>query len=229
VILDNGGGMDIEDLRVFATYSLDQESRSTFSAPEKTDSTFISKFGVGAKEAGFYLGKRMRIITRKSSKPSSKSVLDYVMDEDVYKSRQLAGESVFKGKPIARPISDLRHITDKKEADIISAVPFTDGSFTCVVICLRDIIQDKLDKTHLSISAELSEIYRFQLRPELLPNAVILDSKFQVERKIGDDKFPLPKAIHGKTGARPLLRPLNIVVSIFEKGDSFETQVQEGT
>ena len=55
VIIDNGKGMNERDLREFATYSLDQETRGNRPSERQGDS-FISKFGVGAKQAGFFLG-----------------------------------------------------------------------------------------------------------------------------------------------------------------------------
>ena len=48
MVCDNGRGMDQEGLTAFATYSLDQESRGQ--EPRPGDKTFISRFGVGAKQ-----------------------------------------------------------------------------------------------------------------------------------------------------------------------------------
>jgi hypothetical protein len=51
VVSDNGRGMDPEGLATFATYSLDQETRGQ--APRAGDKSFISRFGVGAKQVRF--------------------------------------------------------------------------------------------------------------------------------------------------------------------------------
>jgi len=49
IILDNGCGMDKADLEEFATYSLDQKTRRK---ELRSGKSMISKFGVGAKNAG---------------------------------------------------------------------------------------------------------------------------------------------------------------------------------
>ena len=59
-ICDNGSGMNEDDLTKFATYSYDRKSRGLNECHE----TSISKFGVGAKQAGFYLGERLRVVTK---------------------------------------------------------------------------------------------------------------------------------------------------------------------
>ena len=55
VIYDNGQGMDTQDIQNFASYALNEAKRqnnSDFNEP----TVHISKYGVGAKEAAFYLG-----------------------------------------------------------------------------------------------------------------------------------------------------------------------------
>ena len=48
-ITDNGTGMDIKGIKDFATYSLDAKTRKK---ELKSGKSMISKFGVGAKNAG---------------------------------------------------------------------------------------------------------------------------------------------------------------------------------
>ena len=57
--LDNGRGMNEQGIKEFATYSLDQETRGNHptAVADNLRASFISKFGVGAKQAGFFLGK----------------------------------------------------------------------------------------------------------------------------------------------------------------------------
>eukprot|EP01035_Chromulina_nebulosa_P017835 gene17835-23447_t len=58
IVFDNGKGMNEKDLQEFATYSLDQETRGnkpSFDEVVNNSNSFISKFGVGAKQAGFFL------------------------------------------------------------------------------------------------------------------------------------------------------------------------------
>ena len=86
VVEDKGCGMNENGLREFATYSLDKETR-------KQSDNFISKFGVGAKQSGFFLGDRIRVIT--SPKESSK-VFELLLDEEVFEKRYQDGKRVFE-------------------------------------------------------------------------------------------------------------------------------------
>ena len=87
-IIDNGIGMDEKGLQEFGTYALNQESRGN----RADSSSFISKFGVGAKEAGFYIGNKIHVIT---SPKGSFDVKEMKMDKDGYIQREQQGFSVF--------------------------------------------------------------------------------------------------------------------------------------
>lgn len=58
--------MCTEKLTQFAVYSLDQATRKEIWKDKKNANKggFISKYGVGAKEAGFFLGDRIRVVTK---------------------------------------------------------------------------------------------------------------------------------------------------------------------
>ena len=60
MVADNGCGMDPSTLQQLMVMGLDRKTRDKV----ETGDTAISKFGVGAKQAGFYLGERMRFVTR---------------------------------------------------------------------------------------------------------------------------------------------------------------------
>ena len=52
----------------------------------------ISKFGVGGTEAGFFIGSSMSIVTRSekdttTDKSKSDALLEFTMDEEVFKER----------------------------------------------------------------------------------------------------------------------------------------------
>lgn len=196
VIADNGVGMDVKALQEFSTYSLDQESRSQ--APVGNDTTFISKFGVGGKEAGFYLGDRIRVITRREELAGS-DVLDLVLDEEIFKQRQLRGEEVFKSSIFRHHPNDIdRTICSLEEQDIVKRASriFGGPHYTSMIIRLRDSIRQKfINSSTDTLAAELGEIYRFQLKPELLPNTVIMQEQFRKERTINSEKIPLPRKI----------------------------------
>lgn len=85
IIHDNGCGMTQDQLETFARYSYSKEMR------DETNDSFleanvnnISKYGVGAKQAAFYLGSKLHVITKS---PNSSCVLEFVMDPDDMKKR----------------------------------------------------------------------------------------------------------------------------------------------
>lgn len=88
VIADNGEGMNAKKLQEFATFALDQESRNTSGM---SGADFISKFGVGAKQAGFFLGSQITIFTKKQD---GKGVLEFTLDENRLEERSESGEAV---------------------------------------------------------------------------------------------------------------------------------------
>jgi hypothetical protein len=88
VISDNGTGMNTRQIKEFATYSLDQESRGN---DPSTNSCDISKFGVGAKQGGFYLGDRLHIFTKNREE---ESVLEFCLDENKFQEKFQGGEQV---------------------------------------------------------------------------------------------------------------------------------------
>lgn len=75
VISDNGRGMTVSAIKAFATFALDQRARDLTPSVGDTG-RFISKFGVGAKQAGFYLGKNINIFTKSEA---SNKLLNFVM------------------------------------------------------------------------------------------------------------------------------------------------------
>ncbi len=73
-ICDNGKGMNETELRRFAVYSDAKDySNSTRS------SSNISMFGVGSKQAGFYLGDRIHVVTK--SLELQGAILELSLDE----------------------------------------------------------------------------------------------------------------------------------------------------
>jgi hypothetical protein len=98
VFLDNGIGMDATGIEQFATLALSQDGR--LQAPDSRSAAgrmFIGKFGVGAKQAGFYLGDRMIVF----SKPRDKEVYRFVMEvppeNDSHWSASATAEAPFEG------------------------------------------------------------------------------------------------------------------------------------
>jgi hypothetical protein len=91
--------MTEKELEMFAIYSYDQESRgvSELELPSyASNSSNISMFGVGSKQAGFYLGNRMHVISKSALQ---ESVLEMVLDEEIMQQRDSRGETVSNISP----------------------------------------------------------------------------------------------------------------------------------
>src|SRR5690554_3825251 len=99
LVWDNGCGMDRDTVNAFAKYYYGQEKRNKAVPSSASDSqipynatSFISKFGVGAKQASFYLGHRVHLITKTRT---SQTVLDFTIDRDALDKRHDKNEAVF--------------------------------------------------------------------------------------------------------------------------------------
>ena len=184
VVSDSGKGMNLDNLKAFATYSLDQETRG-FRA-QGGEHTFISKFGVGAKQAGFFLGDRIRVITKAAAVESSSEVMELILDRAEFEARFQAGEEVFKGSIKIRNKSDVSTTPD----DELAVIPLmqmlreheaANSSFTIVVMRLHaDMVARLRNKEHYkTVADELAEIYHFHLHPEHTPSEIGQLPKFK--------------------------------------------------
>jgi hypothetical protein len=97
VLLDNGKGMNINDIREFATFSRSQEIRKQSPTTGTTSGRmFIGKFGVGAKQAGFFLGDSITVLSKPKTDESRK-ILRFCLNEkpDVTSSTTAAAVEEF--------------------------------------------------------------------------------------------------------------------------------------
>jgi hypothetical protein len=181
VVSDNGRGMDASSLKAFATYSLDQETRG-FRA-QGGEHTFISKFGVGAKQAGFFLGDRIRIITKTSD---SNEVQELILDRTEFDKRFKAGEEVFRGQIKVRSLSD-ESITPSDELtasammESLRSHERNHQSFTMIVMRLHPdmVVKLKTNGHYKNVADELAEIYHFHLHPGHTPSDIVSMLKFK--------------------------------------------------
>ena len=121
-ILDNGEGMNAKTLADFAVYGLDKESRGL--NPSSEIASNISKFGVGAKQAGFYLGTRIHVLTTTSG---SSKILELILDKNEIEERSYNDEDVYKGHISSH---DVLPLASTKPKDASNVVDFgTDGQF----------------------------------------------------------------------------------------------------
>jgi hypothetical protein len=175
--------MDKECLTDFATYGFDPETRGYLA--EDGDQSFISKFGVGAKQAGFFLGDRIRVVTKTANSPT---VLELVLDRGEFDQRFKSGEEVYRGQVKARSVgaSNLTIPGDESSiprlVEILNEHETSQEQFTSTIIRLHaDTAKELQSKERFDdVADELAEIYHFHLHPEHLPNRIVEMDKFKI-------------------------------------------------
>eukprot|EP00968_Pinguiococcus_pyrenoidosus_P011942 scaffold1006_cov270-Pinguiococcus_pyrenoidosus.AAC.8 len=81
-VVDNGCGMNREVLEEFGRYAYNKKARGW--AAQDVDGRHgsdISRYGVGAKSAGFYLGERILVMTSQASGASWRAAIDACMKD----------------------------------------------------------------------------------------------------------------------------------------------------
>lgn len=191
VFLDNGIGMNTDGIQQFATFARAQCDRGQApSAGNRAGKMFIGKFGVGAKQAGFYLGDRVILL----SKPKDQ-VYRFCLDEHSSTSGSSASDSTanpFQGvvetfsisaddQPVLPLYGEEQEplCYDKLQQLIKSHLASEHG--TAIVIRLRKEIVNIFRQDSLkNLSINLKDIYHFHLNPnEIGFHDVATNSKFQ--------------------------------------------------
>lgn len=96
-VMDNGCGMLRAKLKEYATYAASREARGYHDSANTTDGSSLSqninKFGVGAKDAGFFLGSRITVLSKCSDSPDFQQLV--MCEEEMFKKYevdQLSGD-----------------------------------------------------------------------------------------------------------------------------------------
>ena len=172
-IFDNGVGMTDENLKDFATYALDKKSRGI----NETHSAAIGKFGVGAKEAGFSLGNRIRILTKCED---TNLVTEFSLDKKAFQRRYENNEDPYRSTLVHREKRQASLFVPPDEScvdELQTAVKFheeNNESFTIIIIRMSEekVGQLLMNDKYRDISSELAEIYHFHLFPDHLPASI---------------------------------------------------------
>jgi hypothetical protein len=167
MVCDNGQGLNPSEIQQFATFSLDQETRGV--APSETDlqrdTSYISKFGVGSKQAGFYLGDRITLLTKKANKPE---IHKFSLDRSKLNSRYMK-DNVYSDTihPFPSFSPDILENDEKQSKNMMNAIleHITKYSkqYAIFIIKLKDEIKEKILNKADIIVRDLAEIYYFQL------------------------------------------------------------------
>ncbi|KAJ8385840.1 hypothetical protein AAFF_G00181960 [Aldrovandia affinis] len=145
VVLDNGSGMTSKQLNNWAVYRLSKFTResSEFESdhtgyvrpapvPRSLNSD-ISYFGVGGKQAVFYIGHTTRMIT----KPAGlMDVHELLLSKDEFEKKEKNKEDIYKGFILNRKPGDSSHITNEDERFLHSLISeeVRHDHFTAVVV-----------------------------------------------------------------------------------------------
>jgi DNA topoisomerase VI subunit B len=171
VLLDDGMGMNVQTIKEFATYSLDQESR--YKMPRENETSFIGKFGVGAKQAGFYLGSRIKLFSKpKDSFLESAVVYSFCLDGEELQSRYEQQQVIYEGNVHCSPVSNDIELSGDEAVynqmeELIQNHLRSVLHGSAFIIKLRPEIIKKLSEMDEGMLAtEIKEIYHFHIHPE---------------------------------------------------------------
>eukprot|EP01083_Nonionella_stella_P237799 833878_1 len=104
VVRDNGRGMDSDGIKELATFALAPKDRkrrknevldTVHTKDWRYLNSQISKFGVGLKNAAFYMGDDMTVVSKQKS---SQTVLEFNMNINTMKMRQKNDSDPYKGE-----------------------------------------------------------------------------------------------------------------------------------
>ncbi|XP_066579517.1 structural maintenance of chromosomes flexible hinge domain-containing protein 1 isoform X2 [Amia ocellicauda] len=173
VVLDNGSGMSIKQLNNWAVYRLSKFSRkdhefesdhSGYIRPSPVPRSLnsdISYFGVGGKQAVFYIGQSTRMITRPLG---SLDVHELVLSKDDFEKKEKKKEAIYSGFIRNRKPGDSSHITTDDEHFLHGIISEENGkdSFTAVVITGVQAEHVSYLKSYFHLwTRELAHVYHY--------------------------------------------------------------------
>lgn len=176
VISDHGQGMDEGGLRNFATFALSKEFRGERPRNE-TDRTFIGKFGVGAKQGGFFLGDRIRTLTKSHLAQERDPWLCFTLDSEELIQRQRNHENVYEG--YITPFHDLPSVLSEDEreyADLVNDLRIhqqhdsDQGAIFIIRLHAHVAEHFRKNQNYQLFERELADIHYFHLHPEQRPS-----------------------------------------------------------
>ncbi|KAM9500750.1 structural maintenance of chromosomes flexible hinge domain-containing protein 1 isoform 1-T1 [Clarias gariepinus] len=145
VVMDNGRGMTSKELNNWAVYRLSKFNRDDRafksdepgyvrpSAVPRSLNSDISYFGVGGKQAVFYIGQSVRIISKPVGSPD---VHEFVMSKEDFQQKEKNNKEIYSGIIRNRKPGDDSHVKVDEERFLQTLVLEEKGkdSFTNIVI-----------------------------------------------------------------------------------------------
>lgn len=176
VIADHGQGMNEAGLKNFATFALSKEFRGE-KPKDDTERTFIGKFGVGAKQGGFFLGDRIRALTRSSAAEAGDGWLCFTLDAEELIQRQRNNQNVYEGEIVSFSSAEEVLARDELEcADLVrhvnAHVAHVSGHGAIFVIRMKPSVVDYFRRSQncQEFERQLADIHYFHLHPAHRPN-----------------------------------------------------------
>ncbi|MCI4377610.1 hypothetical protein PGIGA_G00205450 [Pangasianodon gigas] len=173
VVMDNGRGMTSKELNNWAVYRLSKFNRDdrTFrsdesgyvrpSAVPRSLNSDISYFGVGGKQAVFYIGQSVRIISKPVGSPD---VHEFVMSKEDFEQKEKNNKEIYSGIIRNRKPGDDSHVRVDEERFLQTLFLEEKGkeSFTTIVItAIQPEHVTYLKQDFDSWTRELAHIYHY--------------------------------------------------------------------
>ncbi|XP_044184398.1 structural maintenance of chromosomes flexible hinge domain-containing protein 1-like [Acropora millepora] len=165
-IVDNGGGMTSKELNNWAIYRLSkfnrQNGRKMVADLPRSLNSDISYFGVGGKQAIFFIGDATRMITKSKD---CNDIHELCISQAEFERREKMRESIYGGAILNRRAGDHSHVpADEANVKQLVEEEVERNSFTCVVI--SGIKQERMVylRTHFKqLCRQLSHIYHYYI------------------------------------------------------------------
>ncbi|KAM4704987.1 structural maintenance of chromosomes flexible hinge domain-containing protein 1 [Rhinophrynus dorsalis] len=172
-VIDNGKGMNSTQLKNWAVYRLSKFTRDTETlsgevgyvrpppVPRSLNSD-ISYFGVGGKQAVFFVGQSSRIITKTVD---SQDVHEFVLSKEDFEKKEKNKEAIYSGFIRNRKPADSSHVTDD-ERFLHNLILEEKGkeNFTAVIITgVQPVHIQYLKNFHHLWTRQLTHIYHYYI------------------------------------------------------------------
>eukprot|EP00079_Xenopus_tropicalis_P016421 XP_004915276.1 PREDICTED: structural maintenance of chromosomes flexible hinge domain-containing protein 1 isoform X1 [Xenopus tropicalis] len=173
VVTDNGKGMNSTQLKNWAIYRLSKFTRGAAALSQggsyvrpphvpRSLNSDISYFGVGGKQAVFFVGQSARIITKTAD---SQDVHEFVLSKEDFEKKEKNKEDIYSGFIRNRKPADSTHVTED-ERFLHNLIMEEDGKnqFTAVVITGVQTVHVQFLKNYYHLwSRQLAHIYHYYL------------------------------------------------------------------
>ncbi|XP_069813827.1 structural maintenance of chromosomes flexible hinge domain-containing protein 1 [Dendropsophus ebraccatus] len=171
-VIDNGKGMNSIQLRNWAVYRLSKFRRGSEGYSDDTSyvrpppvarslNSDISYFGVGGKQAVFFIGHSTRIISKTSD---SQDVHEFIISKEDFEKKERNKESIYAGYIRNRKPTDCSHVTEDKTLCNLILEETDKESFTAIIVTgvQQGHIQYLKNCHHLWVT-QLAHIYHYYI------------------------------------------------------------------